>query len=79
MAAVKTEVECFVLVDPNGDWAVGADADAARQSYADNIGALEECDGFRLVCVKLTVPLPRVVELTGLVPVVEEPGEVVVG
>ncbi len=62
------EVEMTVLVDANGDYAIGRDADEARANYTDQIGNLEDTDGFRLVVVKLSVPCPAPVELKGTAP-----------
>jgi hypothetical protein len=64
-----TQVEVWVLVDANGDYAVGRDAADAREDYDNDIGNdVDEMGGFRLVKVLLTVPLPVVVELSGTVP-----------
>lgn len=60
--------EIFVCIDSEGQYAVGTDADLARQAYEEDVGCLNEQDGFRLVKVTLTVPLPKAVELTGTVP-----------
>ena len=62
------EVEVFVLVDAAGDYAVGNSPEAAREKYGEDVGPLEDTDGFRLVKVLLNVPLPEVVELAGDVP-----------
>lgn len=58
--------EVWVLVDANGDYVVGMDADSARSSYADNIGGLDECDGFRLVKMIVEIPKPAVVDLPNI-------------
>jgi hypothetical protein len=60
--------ELFVLVDAAGDYAVGKDEAAAREAYENEIQALSDADGFRLVKVTVNVPLPEVVELTGDAP-----------
>jgi len=60
--------ELFVLVDAAGDYAVGKDEASAREAYENDIGALSDADGFRLVKVTVNVPLPEVVELTGDAP-----------
>ncbi len=60
--------EVWICVDTAGDYGAGKDIDAARQSYTDDIGAIDEAEGFRFVKVTVTVPLPVVVELTGDAP-----------
>jgi len=37
----KAEVTLVVLVDANGDYAVGKDADAAREAYANDVGDMD--------------------------------------
>lgn len=69
MNAETCQVEVWVVVDAEGQYAVGVDAETARRAYANEIGALEETEGFRLVKVGLTVPMPAVAELSGVVPV----------
>jgi hypothetical protein len=62
-----------------GPDAITSDADAARASYEDYIGALADyCDGFRLVKVTLAVPLPRIVKLSGIAPEVGSRGTLTV-
>jgi hypothetical protein len=58
-----TTLEVWTCVDANGDYAVGTTEEAAREKYEEDIGALNEASGFRLVKVNLTVPLPEVIEL----------------
>jgi hypothetical protein len=60
-------LEIVVCVDANGDYRTGRDADEAREKYEEDIGALAECDGFRIYNLTLTVPLPRPVEVSGTV------------
>lgn len=67
--ASKTEtVEVYVMVDSEGDYGAGVDPEGAAQCYADNVGDVAEKDGFRMVKILLTVPLPVEVVLTGTVP-----------
>jgi hypothetical protein len=68
-----TTCEVWMIVDAAGDYAVGTDADAAKERYAEDVGELAEAEGFRLVKVSLTVPLPKVLEMAGTAPE-EEPG-----
>lgn len=76
--AEMINAEVFILVDANGDYAIGLDEPSARDTYEETIQALTDCDGFRLVKVTVAVPLPAVVELTGAVPAVEPAGPLAV-
>jgi hypothetical protein len=75
-ATAVVEIERFAVVDGEGNYAVGADA--ARRSYADNVGALEGSGGFVMLELSVTVPLPRVVRLSGLVPEAGSPATLIV-
>jgi hypothetical protein len=66
--AETIQCKAWILVDSCGDYAIGGCEQAARDEYENNIQDLNECDGFRLYQISLTVPLPSVVELTGEVP-----------
>ena len=57
-----TECEAWVCVDAEGQYAVGTDADSAREAYETDVGELQGTDGFRLVKVTVKVPLPVVIE-----------------
>lgn len=61
----KTTVELWACIDSNGDYAVGYSEETAREKYEEDVGALSECSGFRLVKICVAVPLPEPVELTG--------------
>jgi hypothetical protein len=61
------EVEVWVIVDADGDYRVGIDADGAAEAYDGDIGH-DATRPTRLVKVVLTVPLPVVPVLTGVVP-----------
>ncbi len=63
-----TDCECWICVDANGDYAVGVGAEEARAAYENDIGPLNEADGFRLVKVNVTVPTPAVLSLAGTAP-----------
>jgi hypothetical protein len=79
MSAEQTvEVKVFVLVDPAGDYACGTEADQARSRYADDIGPLEDSDGFQLVEVTITLPLPRVIQVQGVIAAAADPATLVV-
>lgn len=55
----KATCELWICVDAAGDYGVGKDEDAAKESYANDIGALEDCGGFRVYRLDLTVPKPE--------------------
>jgi hypothetical protein len=66
-AAKFVEVEAWVIVDEDGDYRVGITADDAEEAYDSDVGggtALAR----RVFCVKLKVPVPKVVELVADVP-----------
>lgn len=64
--AATTTVEVFVLTDACGDTGIGMCEQSARENYEESIGPLADCDGFRIVKVFLTIPLPeiQVIEVT---------------
>ena len=61
------DVEIWVCVDANGDYAVGTDAAACEERFAEDVGTDPEV-GRRVVRVVLKVPTPAVPTLTGTVP-----------
>lgn len=69
----RVAAEVCILVDSCGDYAVGKDEAEARENYESTIQALADADGFRIVRVKLNVPLPAVVTLAADVPEVAPP------
>lgn len=64
---MRVEIEVWILVDANGDAVASEDADHVRERYGEVIGELAEADGFRLVKVKVSVPLPVMIEATATV------------
>lgn len=76
MASEKLTV--FVVVDADGNYEVGPDADTARARYEENVGTLGECDGFRFVEMTVSVPLPKPIEVSVDVPEGEEEATVTV-
>jgi hypothetical protein len=57
-------VEFFVVVDENGDYAIGESKEQAVENYESEVEALfENCDAVRLVKVKAKVTLPTLQEL----------------
>lgn len=71
MAAVMHDVEVWVVVDADGDYAVGKDEDEATSAFEENVGG---SGGRRCVRITVRVPLPKPIELTGVVVAVEEEG-----
>lgn len=65
-----TEVEIWVVVDDDGNYAFGCDQDQAREAYEEDFSGL--CR--RAVCVTLKVPTPKPIEVTGEVPAEPETG-----
>jgi hypothetical protein len=65
--ATTTQVEVWVLVDENGDAVSSCDPDCLSDLYEEHIGS-DHATGRRVVKVVLTVPLPKPVELSGVVP-----------
>lgn len=66
--AKSVEVEAWVLVDDTGDYAVGKAAELATEAYENEVQELTATSGYRMVKLTVTVPLPEVVELSGVVP-----------
>lgn len=60
------EIEIFVIVDENGDYAIHKERSEVEQAYCDDIGDAEAAK--RLIVVKLNVPLPKPIEVTATVP-----------
>lgn len=74
MAVTMQEIEVWVVVDENGDYAVGKDRESAGEAFESDIG-VDNDTSMRRVKITVKVPLPEVIELTGTVATVEEPGE----
>lgn len=66
MAPVTCAV--YVLIDASGNYAVGSSEDAARQAYADEIGALDEQDGFRIIKLMVKAAVPAIVPFETVAP-----------
>lgn len=73
----RCDVEVFVVVSSGGDYASGATEESACEAYDNDVGSLSEAGGYRVVCVKLSVPLPSVVQVSGSVADYEAVGPVV--
>ena len=66
-------VELFVLIDDDSNWECGESVEKAIERFIDNVGTLDESEGFRIVKVKLSVPVPVIAEVSGIAPAVGEP------
>ncbi len=66
------EVEVWIVIDENGDYAVAATQEAAVERFADEVGGELAT---RQVKVTLKVPLPKPLEMTGEVPAEPEGAE----
>ncbi len=53
------EIEFFVLIDENGEFAIHADETELQTAYDEGVGTATGELAMRKVHVKLTVPLPR--------------------
>lgn len=62
-----TEIEFFVMVDQDGDYAVHTDESELGQAYADTILDTPP-NASRVFHFKLTVPLPRATEVVATIP-----------
>ncbi len=62
------EVELWACVDAEGQYEVGTSAEAARERYENEVGALVDCEGFRMVKVTLKVAVAATAELEGEAP-----------
>lgn len=61
------QLEVWVLVDENGDYVASSSEISLAEIYDDQIGGGNDL-GRRLIKIKLTVPLPSPITLTGVVP-----------
>jgi len=73
MATTYATVEVVVIVDSNGDIGVGRDEADAVEDYEADIQAVSDAGGTRRVVIRVKVPLPTPIELTGEV-VADESG-----
>ena len=71
---MKANLEIFVIVDAAGDFAVGTTLEAAKERYTDDIGPLEDAEGFRCIKLAVAVPLPAVIEAAATI-AEDEPAE----
>jgi hypothetical protein len=67
MAAKLESFDLVLLIDANGDYAVGKCQDTAAEAYEQDVGALSESGGFRIVNLTVKATLPESVELEGVI------------
>jgi hypothetical protein len=65
------EVEAWVIVDGDENYVVSHDEESAAEKYGEDVGDAHATPR-RTIKVKLTVPVPEVVELEAIIP--EEAG-----
>lgn len=59
--AIKAEI--YFVVDANGGYGYGIDIDGAKDKYKEDVGELEESEGFRVVCVEVEIAPPELTQL----------------
>lgn len=75
MAAVEMcEIEVWVVIDEDGDYACDVERDDAETRFDENIGFSNE-KATRRVKITVKVPLPKPIEVAGSVVVSEDAGE----
>lgn len=57
------EIEVYIVVDAEGNSAIGETKEQAIERYEEEVGSLNECDGFRIVRGGFKVPRPDVMEV----------------
>ncbi len=67
MATELHECEIWLLCDENGNYVVAASPDSLAEKYDDDVGGGPEL-ARRVVQVKVKVPVPSYVTLTGTAP-----------
>lgn len=58
MANGSTECEIFLVIDENGEYAVGVSSENAAENYREAVGDSEEQLSMQHFCLKLTLPTP---------------------
>ncbi len=66
------ECEVWILVDADGNYTAGTDAEEVTQKHEEDMAQLNGTYGFRMVRVKLQVPLPRPIEVSCVIPEEQE-------
>lgn len=66
--AKMAEIEVWVVVDEDGNYAAGVTEDDSATKYRDEVGEPDGSCGYRRVKLTVTVPLPEVIEVAVTVP-----------
>ena len=66
------EIEAWILVDGDENYAVSHDSESVTERYLEDVSD-DNAVPRRTICVKLRVPVPEVVELSATIP--EEPAD----
>lgn len=61
------EIEVWVVVDEKGDYGAGNSEESAAEQYDSDVGSGTHTPK-RVICVKLQVPAPTPITLSGTVP-----------
>lgn len=72
--AATIEVEVWIAVNECGDVAIAGEQSEVVERFEENIGNVSEQEAIRYVKMIVTVPLPTVPVLRGVVPVEGEAG-----
>ncbi|MGE4159990.1 MAG: hypothetical protein AB7F75_12940 [Planctomycetota bacterium] len=67
-----------LIVDCNGDYAVGQDEESAAEAYEELIGAMSAAGSTRYVWLKVRVPAPQALEMSVVCPEQSTPSEAAV-
>ena len=70
------EIEVFILIDENGDYAINKDQTELQSSYVEDIGENFGELATRIIAVKLKVPSPTIITVEAVLPA--QPSEVIV-
>lgn len=60
-----SDVEVWVVIDQDGNYAVGANEDQAREHYEEDIGAIGDATAFQAYQLNLSVPTPAAIVVSG--------------
>ena len=60
---MKATIELYACIDHEGEYGIGRDEETARESYTNDVGPLDTLNGgYRIIRVKVSVPLPVMLE-----------------
>lgn len=68
MSAATVEIEVYVVIGADGQYSVGCDIDLAKEQYESDIEEISQAEAIRIVRCVLSVPLPQITTLRGIVP-----------